>query len=355
MAGVETTKSTVKSVAHQGAHFDEERRKTADHKNSHIDKSKTDMNYNIGEATWKNMMSKAREEVKRIDKEKPPIRKKEDRKTMVQTIFYCPNEIKDHEEFFKRLAFEFEKEYPNSLMGLQVHVDEQHKYIDSFNDNKSTMSMIHAHAFIIPNDQEKGINMKSYLNRDWYKKTNEICERVANSFGSTYHNGKGHHVKRDVEQMKMKSLESLEKMEQSKMKSLESLENIVEEKYNTIDKLDNFLNDLKAQISDLKSKYEDYLKLTQKQAQIEDNALKRGVLPLKVERVMGKANEHKKEIKSIYDKLNQKTLTSFYEESLGNEKSLLDSFEEENKSYKKELLHISKVLDGEEEEDDYDR
>lgn len=122
-----------------------------------------------------------------------------------------------------------------------------------------------------------------------------------------------------------------------------------------VDKLDNVLNDLKAQISDLKSKYEDYLKLTQKQAQIENNALKRGVLPLKVERVMGKANKHKEEAKSIYDKLNQKTLTSFFEESQGYDKNLLDSFEEENKSYEKVLLHIEKVLDGEEEEDDFDR
>lgn len=222
MAGVEVVKSTVAKVAHQGAHYDEERREKVQHKNQHIDKSKTHLNYNLGEVRWKDMMAVAKEKVKELDKLAPPKRKKADRKTMATTVFYCPNDIKDHRAFFTRLYEEYEKAYPNSLVGMQVHVDEQHLYMDPHKD-QMVMSMVHAHVFLVPNDKEKGCNMKSFLNREWYRKVNSICEEVAKEFGSKYHTGEGKHADRSMEQLKAESLKALEKKVQEQGELLDDL------------------------------------------------------------------------------------------------------------------------------------
>lgn len=224
MAGVEAVKTTVSKVAHQGAHYDEQRRATANHSNKHIDQSKTHLNYNIGANTWREMMNNARDLVKEIDAKCPPKRKKDDRKTMVVFDIYCPNTIQDDQAFFTRFYEEYEKAYPQSLMGMQVHVDEQHEYLDPYK-KEIVLSMKHGHCFAIPNDAEKGINMKNFLNKAWYNKVNEICEEIAREFGTTYHTGEGHHEDRDMEQMKAQSVKELLKYEEYVAQSVDSLEN----------------------------------------------------------------------------------------------------------------------------------
>lgn len=211
MAGIELVKTTVSSVAHQTAHYDEEKRASSstNHKNKHINKELSHLNYCIGDGVtrWRDIMDKARETVKKIDKEKPPIRKKKDRKTMGVYDIWCPNDIKDDRAFFNRVYEEIDKAYPNSLVGMQVHVDEQHEYIDP-RKKEVRMSMRHAHSFQIPNDPVKGINAKTFFNRAWYRKMNEICQEVAKEFGSKYHTGEGHieyYEGRTQEQLKVES------------------------------------------------------------------------------------------------------------------------------------------------------
>ena len=115
MAGIQIQKTTVSSVAHQIAHYDEKTRasKTTNHKNKHIDRSKSHMNYCVGKdvSKWRDIMTKARDLVKEVDKENPPMRKKSDRVTMGVYDIFCPNEIEDDKAFFDRVYEEIDKAF----------------------------------------------------------------------------------------------------------------------------------------------------------------------------------------------------------------------------------------------------
>lgn len=194
MAGIQLVKTTVAKVAHMGAHFDEKRRaaESTNHRNKYIDKSKSHLNFCIGASSWKEIMTKAKNLVKEVDKVKPPQRKKSDRVTLGMYDIWCPNEIPPEKrpEFFKKVYSRIDEAFPNSLMGMQVHRDEQHIYIDP-RTNQARMSMEHAHAFQAPNGPD-GINGKKFFNKNWYKTMNEICKEVAKEFGAKYHTGEGY-------------------------------------------------------------------------------------------------------------------------------------------------------------------
>ena len=109
MAGVQVVKTTTAKVAHQSCHYSEERRKVASHRNRQIDPSKSHLNYNLGQSSWKEIMSTAKEQVKTLDRGNPPKRKKEDRKDMLTFIIYCPEELADkNKEFFEKVYAKYE-------------------------------------------------------------------------------------------------------------------------------------------------------------------------------------------------------------------------------------------------------
>ena len=309
MAGIQIQKTTVASVAHQIAHYDEKTRasKTTNHRNKHIDRSKSHQNYCIGKdvSKWRDIMNKARDLVKETDKEKPPLRKNPGRVTMGVYDIFCPNEISDDKAFFDRVYEEIDKAFPNSLMGMQVHVDEQHEYVDP-RKKEIRMSMKHAHCFQVPNDPVKGINGKAFFNKEWFKKMNEICRDVAKEFGAKYHTGEGHidYGGMTQEQLKIESAKAAAEMAEAEQTKLDNIQTSIEEESEFLENLRTNENSI---IERITNAIKGFMEQVSRKSRIEAK-----IAPKRREFVFGKANSiierGNKELSSVYAKIGKENV-----------------------------------------------
>lgn len=339
MAGVELNKSTIKALGGMRSHFDEKARATHTHKNKDIDKEKSHLNYNLGCDTWREMMKACKDEIKKQDALHPPKRMKKDRKDAYSFILYCPNEIENDKKFFSDVYQKIEELYPGSLKGMQVHLDEQHEYIDP-HTKQVRMSMKHAHCFGVPIDKEKGCNMKNFANRDFFTKVNQVCEEVARSMGATYHTGQGHHEDRDIDTMKVQSIKAAEEVLKEKREKIKEQDEVVDFQMTMISSLDKSIEELQEKEKGIIERIKDAIKGFMVQFDRHTEMEKITPKPRR-EFVFGEANKLRKlgnnEIKSIYDKVgfvdapegNLRQITKKYEEVLDNiEKSENEPLEE---------------------------
>lgn len=361
MAGVEPKKTNVKNLRNMKAHYDEKMRATHNHRNTHIDKTKTHLNYNLAiqdgeitkDITWKEIVNRCSSKVKELDKLHPPRKNVQGRKTVYDFVIWSPNEIKDQEKFFKRFMEEYNKAFPDSLMGAQVHNDEQHWYIDPLTKIER-LSMKHLHGFGVANDKEKGCNMKAFMNREWFNKVNQICKEVAKEQGVEYHTGEGHHTSRSMEQMKWESNKALQDKIKNQKDELQTVQIAIKEEQTTLTQVkeelgeinlnkENLLRDLWNEIKNLFKS----LKTQEKRQDVLEGRVG------KQNRIFGRANALKEQANKELDKLTQQeTINSIYLDEIPGIKRTRTA----TNSYKEELDRIENVLQEDlVPDDDFDR
>lgn len=382
MAGVEPKKTNVKNLRNMKAHYDEKMRATHNHRNPHIDKTKTHLNYNLAiqdgkttkDITWKEIVNRCSSKVRELDKLHPPRKNVQGRKTAYDFVVWCPNEIKDQEKFFSRFVEEYEKAFPESLMGAQVHNDEQHWYIDP-TTKKERLSMNHLHGFGVANDKEKGCNMKAFMNREWFNKVNQICKEVAKEQGVEYHTGEGHHQSRTIEQMKWESSKALDDKIQSNEEKIQNQDKKMEKQNDELKKQNDelqtvelatkeqqdTLSQVKKELDEISLNKENLLRDLWNEIKNLFKSLKtqekrQDVLEGRVgkqNRIFGRANTLKEQANKELDNLTQQeTINSIYLDEIPGIKRTRNA----TNSYKEELDRIEKVLQEDlVPDDDFDR
>lgn len=350
MAGVETSKSTIKNVGQMKSHYDEEKRLTNNHRNKHIDKSKTPLNYNLGASSWREMMKACKEEVKLQDKLCPPKRKKNDRKDMYTLIIYCPEELeRRNKEFFEKFYEKYEEAFPGSLKGIQVHLDEQHNYIDP-DTKEERKSLIHGHCFGVP-ISEKGCNMKSFMNRQYFVKVNAICSEIAKEMGANYHTGKGHHQSKKVEDMKLASARALDEKIESQKDELMTLQIANQEARTEKTKLDKDVAALKNDKQSIIANIWNEVKNLWLSFKDQETRQKRLEAQIKTRMVFGQANTHKSNFKGEMGRINEDSEPKTIQ-------ATLKAADKEFEAYKSSLDTIEKNFQEDEDllpDDDFSR
>lgn len=240
MASVNIQKFNKLSFFSMGSkHIDLKNREKLNHSNENINKDLIMDNYFFGCDNWQQIVSKTNERIERVDKINPPKKLKKDRIIACGCEVPVPDEIRKMgssapdnflEDVYNLLSAKLGKA---NMLGMAVHKDEQHEYIDA-KTNEKKMSLIHGHIFFTPcvYDEIEGrktprINAKEKITRqfliDINKDINEMC---INRYGVKYMTGnykKGQ--SRSIDELKTKSL-------RLKIKELK------EDKNNLKDKLD---------------------------------------------------------------------------------------------------------------------
>lgn len=185
--------------------------------------------------------------------------------------------------------------------------------------------------------------MKTYLDRNWYKKVNAICEEVAKEFGAKYHTGEGYidyYEGKTQEQLKMESAKAaieLGKDVKNREEKIASLENNIDQrreenitlqiandelqeenatlqtKCTSLQEKSSFLerqvtqkqsklDELREAIEGLKEEMGKFISLCEERLQSIEKQLKKGRPIQIVERVFGKTTKKIEEGRSIYDR-----------------------------------------------------
>lgn len=224
MASADFLKITRASIAGTVVHFDECMRQYKKHSNKDINPELSHLNYNLinfetesGTATWQEIMQKCYQRVDDIDAQYPPERVRTDRKIADYLYTPCPKVITDmgmEDDFFKE-AFELQKRYfGDNVIGMQVHKDERHEYVDH---GKIKTSLSHGHSLIVAEtdwEQVKkdgttihrhGINSKNFNTAEMFKNFNEDMDKMCRErFGVAFKTGESVR-KKSVEALKLDS------------------------------------------------------------------------------------------------------------------------------------------------------
>lgn len=266
MASVNVKKYTASGARGMAVHFDDIKRKEMNHANPHIDKDMTERNYWIGANSYNGVLYKLKERQLELDKLKPPKRLKADRITCAGITVPIPRVLTERGQAddFARDSYEvLERVFgADNVHGMTVHKDEVHDYIDPKTKETCT-SLEHGHAFITPEDPEKGLNAKACLNkqklRDLQKAMNDMCfER----YGIEYNT---HEIARNlaVEELKTASIRAEQELLQEKLSLTQD----------TLSKADTKLSTTKEEIKKVTTKL-DKVKKELKSTQIDDLKLK---------------------------------------------------------------------------------
>lgn len=242
MASADFLKITRASIAGTVVHFDECMRQYKKHSNKDINPELSHLNYNLinfetasGTATWQEIMQKCYQRVDDIDAQYPPERVRTDRKVADYLYTPCPKVITDmgmEDDFFKE-AFELQKRYfGDNVIGMQVHKDERHEYVDH---GKIKTSLSHGHSLIVAEtdwEQVKkdgttihrhGINSKNFNTAEMFKNFNEDMDKMCRErFGVAFKTGESVR-KKSVEALKLDSYyeaKTITKKEQRKVVKL---------------------------------------------------------------------------------------------------------------------------------------
>ena len=221
MASVNIKKFNKLSFFSMGSkHIDLKNREKLNHSNENINKNLITDNYFFGCDNWQQIVSKTNERIERVDKINPPKKLKKDRIIACGCEVPVPDEIRKMgssapdnflEDVYNLLSAKLGKA---NMLGMAVHKDEQHEYIDA-KTNEKKMSLIHGHIFFTPcvYDEIDGrktprINAKEKITRqfliDINKDINEMC---INRYGVKFMTGdykKGQ--SRSIDELKTKSL-----------------------------------------------------------------------------------------------------------------------------------------------------
>lgn len=172
--------------------------------NPDIDPDKAGHVWVIG--TAKECQKNIRENIAKIDKNRPPKRVKKDRKTVAELCVPAPREGTSQEDAMRFFAAVYDEldAAGYHVCGGAVHGDEVHDYIDP-NDRQLHRSRLHMHVLLVP-ETERGLNMKSWLTRDRFRELNALCDRVCmRELGHRYQDGSKAKSRGKVEALKERS------------------------------------------------------------------------------------------------------------------------------------------------------
>ena len=225
MASIGWEKTTWQSVARMVNHFDNERRKIANHSNKDIQPSLTDSNFIIGTDSFYSSVQKLKNRVSEVDEVLPPIRMKKDRKTVILMEVKCPETISNEREaeFFRRSYKLIEDKFgKENVAGGFVHMDEKHKYVDphyaiqtvNSETNKTEItevsvkreSLDHMHVMVTPFVPDKGVNAKAFMNPKKMQELNNLIDSMCRKeFGVDYMKGFYIRKGRSIKSLKLES------------------------------------------------------------------------------------------------------------------------------------------------------
>ena len=172
--------------------------------NPDIDPDKAGHVWVIG--TAKECQKNIRENIAKIDKNRPPKRVKKDRKTVAELCVPAPREGTSQEDAMRFFAAVYDEldAAGYHVCGGAVHGDEVHDYIDP-DDRQLHRSRLHMHVLLVP-ETDRGINMKSWLTKSRFRALNSLCDRVCKrELGHPYQDGSGRRSRGTVEALKEKS------------------------------------------------------------------------------------------------------------------------------------------------------
>lgn len=211
MASVDWQKSTIGAVASMSAHFDNERRKEAEHSNKDIDVTKTDQNVTIG-GSFSEIVTRLKERVAELDAKNPPKRIRSDRKTALLLEVKVPQQITDAgkaEEFCRAAFSEIEKNLgKGNAVGAFVHLDEVHDYYDARTGTIKT-SLVHMHVVAVPVANGR-VNAKECQTRARMKSMNTAIDKLcAERYNCRYLTGDEQECGVSVEKLKAQTAKAV--------------------------------------------------------------------------------------------------------------------------------------------------
>lgn len=224
MASINVAKFTTAGARGLAVHFDDKKRLELEHANPHIDKTRTQYNYWIGCDSYKEVLYNMTERQRELDTLKPPKRIRADRVTMCSVEIPVPEWLTadgQTDDFLERAYDVLKREFGSAnVHGMTVHADEQHEYLDP-DDHQRKISLVHGHAFITPEDAEKGLNAKACITReklrDLNTSINDMCLEV---YGREYQTHKCS-KSLTVEQLKVDTLQAEIKEAERKIQLLQ--------------------------------------------------------------------------------------------------------------------------------------
>lgn len=199
-------------------HLELETRGEHKHSNLDIDNSKAHENYYLKINSSDELRSKYRERLKTADELHPPKRVRKDRKTAVSINCYVPKEISlkgddIEKEFLEKTIKFYERQFgADNVIGMSVHKDEIHNYIDK-NTKEMRESLVHGHLLVVPyakwqdaHQEREGINSRAFMDRGMLYRINQAYnEYVKQEFGIEFNTGEGIHNGLSVEELKIQT------------------------------------------------------------------------------------------------------------------------------------------------------
>lgn len=357
MAGVEFYKYKKVSIGDAGhyAHYDNSVRgdPRVDHANTHIDVTKTHLNYYIGTSGWEETRRRIEERMEIADAAHPPVRVRADRVGFYGLNIKCPPELEDtpqEAEFFRK-SYELACELLPSVEGAFVHRDEKHEYTDR-DTGKKVMSRYEMHVVGAAITQDGRLNGKALINPTLCKTINDRMQAMClREWGISYQTGEGRKgkKKRTVEQVEaMSVVQEIAEKVQNANAALETVQYATQEAQA---ELAGQQEKIRQQTETLQQQK----KLTAKQEkELEQQEAKIGKARAELQDIRNQQRDLSKEIwklerkkEFLDDKINIKSRTmEGLENDIGETKALMEDLEREKEKLLKKIDKMVKSHDG---------
>ena len=173
---------------HMDRHGDENDNRN--HSNENINPELSSGNFYVGCNSYAEAVDNAEKRLKEVDAVLPPKRLKKDRVEALMVNIPCPQEVTEQgrtKEFFNKVN-DCMKDYfgEKNWHGMEIHVDEVHKYYDP-KLHKECTSLVHAHGVATPFVEGKGVNCKAFMTKaNLARATKVVDDMCLREFGVSF-------------------------------------------------------------------------------------------------------------------------------------------------------------------------
>lgn len=160
------------------------------HSNENINPELSSGNFYVGCNSYAEAVDNAEKRLKEVDAVLPPKRLKKDRVEALMVNIPCPQEVTEQgrtKEFFNKVN-DCMKDYfgEKNWHGMEIHVDEVHKYYDP-KLHKECTSLVHAHGVATPFVEGKGVNCKAFMTKaNLARATKVVDDMCLREFGVSF-------------------------------------------------------------------------------------------------------------------------------------------------------------------------
>lgn len=181
-------KLKIVKTLHMDRHGDENDNRN--HSNENINPELSPGNFYVGCNSYAEAVDNAEKRLKEVDAVLPPKRLKKDRVEALMVNIPCPEEVTEQgrtKEFFNKVN-DCMKEYfgEKNWHGMEIHVDEVHKYYDP-KLHKECTSLVHAHGVATPFVEGKGVNCKAFMTKaNLARATKVVDDMCLREFGVSF-------------------------------------------------------------------------------------------------------------------------------------------------------------------------